>query len=497
MLLNIEKLNKSFPGVRALAGINYDLREGEIHSLVGENGAGKSTLIEIISGKYKPDSGAITINGKHFHYLTPAKSIEQGIATVHQHDQLASAVTVAENIYMGCLPTGKLGFFNIQQCISQAEKLLASFGLQLDASRFAAKLSPVERRIVSIAKALSIEVRILILDEPTAALGANETNVLFKAIKKITKQGIGVIYISHYLDEVLEISDRITVLRDGSSIATYNASETDKEQVVSEMVGRNVGHFYMRPRHETREIIFEVNNLSGQGGIKTTSFNIREGEIFGIGGLVGSGRSELARLIFGVAIRDTGSILYKGEDITPKTPMQAIKNGIGFLSEDRKELGLVLGRSVKENTTLVSMNIKKPVFLNLAEERRQVSEIVSNLNIKTVSIEQIVINLSGGNQQKVALGKWLLSDSNILIFDDPTVGIDVGAKQEIYTLMDKMARKGKVVIMISSDIPELLTMSDRIGLMRKGQMVKILSHEEATQEKILQYITGLENEYNY
>jgi ribose transport system ATP-binding protein len=490
-VLNVEKMDKSFPGVQALDSIDFDLKSGEIHCLVGENGAGKSTFIEILAGKYRPDDGTIHIGDKEFHSLTPPQAIEQGIQTTHQEDHLAMGVSAAENILMGHLPGSGLGLFKLKGCIAEAQKLINSLSLSLDVSKRADQLTPVEQRIVCIARAFSRTTRILILDEPTAALGADETAVLLSMIKEIRDKGIAIIYITHYINEVFEIADRITIFKDGKKVATHERSATNKEEVISEMVGRKVGSIYSRPEHTLGETVLQLKELSQEGVFNNISFDLKEGEIFGIGGLIGSGRTELMRTIFGLDKRDNGDIFYNGIKVDPSNPKQAIVKGFGFLTEDRKKSGLIMGRPVKENINIVNLSIKKPVFLNLPEEERRVLEIVDKLRIATPSVDQLVMNLSGGNQQKVVLSKWLLSGSTILIFDEPTIGVDVGAKAEIYALMHELTQSGKSIIMISSDIIELLTLSDRIGIMRRGEMVKILEQADMSEETILQYITGV------
>ena len=491
-ILQVDNLRKSFPGVLALDSIDFDLRRGEIHCLVGENGAGKSTFIEILSGKYRPDSGAIRLGHEEFHYFTPHQSIARGIQTTHQEDHLAMGVTAAENIFMGHLPKGRGGFFRLKECVRLAQALIDSLSLNVDVSKGAHELSPVEQRIVCIARALSRDTQILILDEPTAALGAEETAILLSMIKSIRDKGIGIIYITHYINEVFEVADRITIFKDGLKVGTHNRGETNKEHVISEMVGREFGSIYTRPDHEVGEVVLTVDGLQTRGVLNDISFTLRAGEILGIGGLIGSGRTELVRTIFGLDRKDAGEVTYKGRKINPSNPMQAIVEGFGFLTEDRKGSGLVMGRPVRENINIVNLNVNKPVFLNLPEEEKKVMEIVKKLRIITPGIDQLVMNLSGGNQQKVVLSKWLLSGAVLLIFDEPTIGVDVGAKVEIYALMHELTKAGKSIIMISSDIPELLALSDRIGIMRNGTLVKILeTPDEMNGEIILQYITGV------
>ena len=490
-LLRIRALDKVFPGVHALDSVDFDLEAGEIHCLVGENGAGKSTLVEILSGSYRPDGGEINVNGEAHAFLTPTRALALGIDTVHQEDQLVTSITAAENIFMGHLPGGPAGLYNGRRCTEDARRLIDSLGLHLDPSLVVEKLSPVERKTVCIAKALSRRVRILILDEPSATLGLKETRILLDVVRNVRAQGIGIIYISHFINEIFEIADRITVFKDGRRVATHRVSEVTKDQVIHEMVGRRTAQVYVRPAHAVGEPLLEVRGISRRGVVEEVSFTVRRGEIFGIGGLVGSGRTELAQILFGLAKRDAGSVVFQGRDVTPDTPLQAIRNGFGFLTEDRKGSGLVLRRSVQENIAVVDMTMRRPLVLNLASERGAARKMVEALSIATPSVDQLVMNLSGGNQQKVVLAKWMLGDADIVIFDEPTVGIDVGAKKEIYGLMHEMAEKGKVILMISSDLPELIALSDRIGIMRRGRMVSILEGSDATEETVLKLATGV------
>ena len=493
-ILEIRELVKSFPGVQALKSVDFDLYGGEIHALVGENGAGKSTLVEILAGNYHHDSGSIVVGGEQVRELSPPRSLALGIQTVHQEDQLTNSVSAAENVYMGNLPATAVGLFHQRRCVTEAQGLVDSLGLALDVTRQVSSLSPVERKTVCIAKALSRQARVLILDEPTSTLGREETETLLKVVRRIREQGIGIVYISHFINEVFEIADRITVLKDGRKVATFPIGECTKEQVISAMVGRTTGHIFVRPEHRVGEVVFEVHGLTRRGAVEEVSFAVRQGEIFGLGGLVGSGRTELARLLFGLDRRDGGSVRLRGKEITAGNPIEAIQKGFGFLTEDRKETGLITRRPVRDNITIAELNVRRPLLLNLGSERRKAGQMVDALRIATPSIEQLVVNLSGGNQQKVVLARWMLSDVDVLIFDEPTIGIDVGAKKEIYELMHQMAERGKIIVMISSDLPELMALSDRIGIMRKGRLVKIVDRSATTEKALLQYATGVLDE---
>jgi ribose transport system ATP-binding protein len=493
LLLEVEGLSKTFPGVQALKKVDFSLHRGEIHCLVGENGAGKSTFIKILSGALVPDEGIIRVFGHSYTSLTPALAIKLGIQTVYQESILINTLSVAENIFLGQEWVTSRGFFHRAKTVEEARKLIESFGISLDPEELVGNLSRAERQIVGILKALSREAKILILDEPTASLSTMEKKNLFEILRKITRQGVGVIYISHHLEEVFEIGDRVTVLKDGAKVATHEVGKVGRDLLIQEMVGRPAELFYKREKPaflETYREILEVVDLRG-GVVKGVSFRVYAGEIFGIGGMMGSGRTELARLLFGLDRREGGKVFLNGKDITPHSPLDAMAKGICFITEDRQKDGLVLVRSVRENVTLASLNLGRKEILDLGEERRVVGELVAKLKIVTPHLEQEVINLSGGNQQKVVLAKWLLTNGKIYLFDEPTRGIDVGAKEEIYRLMADLAKAGKFVIMISSDMPELIALSDRVGVMCSGRMVKILEGKAVTEENILACALGV------
>ena len=493
-VLHIDKVSKAYPGVQALDTVDYDLYAGEVHGLVGENGAGKSTLIEILAGSIRPDSGDIVVDRDSFEHLDPGTSIELGIQTVHQGNQLVEALSVAENIFLYDLKTSNVGLFSLKDCIKETRVLMESLGIDIDPGRRIEQLTPVEKKIVSITKAFSRQARILILDEPTASLDEQGKEILFRVIKDFVAKDLSVIYISHNLGEVFEICNRVTVLKDGKKINTHKIEDIDVDSLISEMIGRSTSSFYHREQTSDADREgdghLEVSAYSREGVVKNVSFKVRKGEIFGIGGMVGSGRTELARMIFGLDQRDSGTLLYNGKDISPDSPYEAIKNGIGLLTEDRANTGLVLDRPIYENISLVELGKKFLVMLDLPDERKQTGKISERLNIVTPSLNQMVRNLSGGNQQKVVLAKWLFANTDIVIFDEPTVGIDVGAKSEIYNLMHELAEAGKILIMISSDTPELTSISDRVGIMRAGELVKILEREEISEENVLKHSIG-------
>jgi len=494
-ILDIKGVTKKFPGVIALNNINFDLYEREIHCLVGENGAGKSTFIKILSGAYRPDEGEIWLFNKKYLYLTPSIAINLGVQTAYQESILVETLTVAENLFLGNEITKKYGFFDFKKTLTQAGNSLKSFGIDIDPAEYVENLSTAEKQIVSIVKALSRNTKILILDEPTASLSSEEVKLLHGVLKKIAKNGVSVIYISHHLEEVFEIGNRITVFKDGKKINTHLGKDVDHDILIKEMVGRPASLFYKREKivltSEDRHIL-NVDSFTRKGIVKNVSFSVKSGEIFGIGGMVGSGRTELVRMMFGLDRRDDGRMLLDNSDITPNSPLDAIKKGISLITEDRQKSGLVLMRPVKENITLAKMNVTSGFFINPRKEDKIIYDIIKRLRIMTPTIDQPVMFLSGGNQQKVVLAKWLFTNSDIFIFDEPTRGIDVGSKEEIYKLMVELAKKGKIIIMVSSDMPELIAMSDRVGIMRNGEMITILKKEEITEEKILSYSIGVD-----
>ncbi|MBN1834981.1 MAG: sugar ABC transporter ATP-binding protein [Spirochaetales bacterium] len=492
-ILEITNLSKSFPGVQALQGVDYDLHAGEIHCLVGENGAGKSTFIKILSGAISPDSGTIRIFGQEHVTLTPHLAIELGIQTVYQESILVGTLSVAENIYLGHERVGRLRQFDKRATIRDASALLDSLNITIDPRAVVETLSTAERQIVGIVKALSKDARILILDEPTASLSGRETQMLLELLREIVRKEVGIIYISHHLEEVFEIGDRITVLKDGRKVSTHGGL-IDQGELIREMVGRSADLFYTReevqPAGPERHVL-EIRDYSRGRVVRNVSFRVESGEIFGIGGMVGSGRTELVRMLFGLDRRDSGRLVYDGRDITPETPLQAIRRGICLITEDRQKTGLILVRSVKENIASAKLNATPGVLLDLKAEEREIRALVRQLRVMTPSIEQEVRNLSGGNQQKVVLAKWLLTNADVFLFDEPTRGIDIGAKEEIYRLMTDLARQNKIIIMVSSDMPELTAMSDRIGVMRDGGLTAVLSKGEISEESVLSHSIGV------
>ena len=453
-----------------------------------------------------PDSGTIIIGGQEFAALDPSRSIELGVQTVHQDNQLVDELSVAENIYLYNLPQLGPGFVSQRKSIAASEELLQQLGIDVSPRKKMKELTFIERKLVSIAKAFSRSARILILDEPTASLDEKGRKVLFNIIRRHTRKGLSVIYISHNLGEIFEVCHRVTVMVDGRKVDTSHVKDVTMNDVVHRMIGRSTAALYSRRKKPAKgvkktatkprkaPVLLSVDDFHREGVVEHVSFEVRPGEIFGLGGLVGSGRSELARMIFGLDRKDSGRLLLRGQDITPLSPYDAIQKGVGFLTEDRKTTGLVLKRPVSENITHARFAKSAGLFMNLGRERADTEELSRKLDIKTPTVAQKVVNLSGGNQQKVVLGKWLYAGSEVLIFDEPTVGIDIGAKSEIYRMMDELARQGKAVIMISSDTPELVAVSDRVGVMRNGRLATVLEGRRATEENVLRFALGVDEE---
>ncbi len=494
-VLEARGISKSYPGVQALDAVDFDLRAGEVHALVGQNGAGKSTFIEIVAGSLQPDAGRFTVGGNGVPRLDPSRSIELGIQTVHQENQLVEELSVAENIYLYNLPRGGFGFVDRGAAAKTATALLSGLGITIDPNRKLSGLTFIEKKLVSIAKAYSRQARILILDEPTASLDEKGRDILFGLIRRSTASGLGVIYISHNLGEIFEVCDRVTVFKDGRLVSTAAVRDTDMGAIVRQMIGRSSSSLYARTRAclaEDCPVVLEIDGYARAGVVENASFDVRAGEIFGIAGLVGAGRTELARMIFGLDPKDAGALRFKGKDLTPTDPADAIRKGIGYLTEDRKGDGLVLGRPVSENITLVKLARDRQAVMNLAREHADSDRLVRQMEIRTPSIAQLVVNLSGGNQQKVVLAKWLHAGAEVLIFDEPTVGVDVGAKAEIYRMMEALAAQGKAIVMISSDNPELIGVCDRVAVMRGGRIVATLEGGSITEEQILRHSMGVE-----
>ena len=493
VLVLMEGIEKTFPGVHALSQCQFELRSGEVHALVGENGAGKSTLMKVLAGVYSKDAGRILYKGKEVEIHNPRAAQHLGISMIHQELNLMPHLTVAQNMFIGREPRQSVRFMLDEKAINtQAEQVFAMMRLNLDPRAKVADLSVAKQQMVEIAKALSFNAEVLIMDEPTAALTDTEIDELFRIIRDLRAKGVGVVHISHRLEELKQISDRITVMRDGKYIDTVPTKEASIDQIIGMMVGRTIFESTPEvPEHPSEEVVLEVKHLNRGNVIKDVSFQLKKGEILGFSGLVGAGRTEVARAVFGADPIDSGEIYVQGTKVHIGSPNDAVRHGIGYLSEDRKRYGLALGMDVEENTVLAAFKkfIGALGRVNRSKTRATAEQYVKMLAIKTPSIQQKVRNLSGGNQQKVIIGKWLTADTNILIFDEPTRGIDVGAKSEIYHLLNNLAQQGKSIIMISSELPEVLRMSHRVVVMCEGRITGELNIADATQEKIMQYAT--------
>jgi ribose transport system ATP-binding protein len=492
LLLQAKGVGKSFPGVRALQDMHIELRRGEVLALVGENGAGKSTLMKLLSGIYTPDEGEFFLEGKPLQVSGPRDALEQGISIIHQEFNLMPDLTVAQNIFIGREPRAGRFFLGERALEAQAAELLDRLHMPLEPGQRVGDLTVAKQQMVEIAKALSYEPRILIMDEPTAALNDAEVRVLHDLIRRFRRPDTGVIYISHRMDELKAISDRITVIRDGRYIDTLDTATTSMPEVISRMVGREiVGGLGPDGVRDDRPVVLSVRDLSTKELLKDVSFDLREGEILGFAGLMGAGRTEVARALVGADPVESGTVELRGKPVRITSPAEAARHRIGYLSEDRKHLGLLLDQDVNANIGLSSIRERFQTwgFVKDKAMRARSREVVDSLRIRTPSIEQTAKFLSGGNQQKVVIAKWLVKDCDILIFDEPTRGIDVGAKEEIYRLLNDLAAQGKSIIMISSELPEVLRMSHRVVVMSEGRVTGQLDAAEATQESVMHFAT--------
>lgn len=495
ILLQLTDIHKSFPGVKALAGVNLTVRAGRVMALIGENGAGKSTLMKVLTGIYKKDAGEIIYLGQSVNFNKPKASQEAGIGIIHQELNLIPQLTIGENIFLGREFVNKLGCIDWKKTYEEADKLLTELHLSYDSRRLISDLSIGEQQMVEIAKVLSFHSKVIIMDEPTDALTDTETASLFEVINKLKKQNCGVVYISHRLKEIFDICDDVTVLRDGQFVGEKPVNELDEDTLIEMMVGRKLQEQYPRIKRELGEITLEVKNLSGLG-VNDVSFKLHEGEILGISGLMGSGRTELMKMIYGANPAKSGEIVLNGNKIKTRSPHDGLMNGIVYISEDRKKDGLILGMSVKDNMSLNALSYFVNQFkqLRLNDEKQTVDDFVGLFNIKTPSIHQIIGFLSGGNQQKVAIAKGLMTRPKVLILDEPTRGVDVGAKKEIYQLINQFKQQGLSVILVSSDMPEVLGMSDRILVMYEGKLTGHFAISDATQEKLMAAAVGKKQE---
>jgi ribose transport system ATP-binding protein len=495
-LIEVEGVSKSFPGVRALSNVHFELMPGEVHALMGENGAGKSTLMKILAGVYTRDGGKILLEGREVAFANPREAQAAGVGIIHQELQLMNHLTVAQNIFIGREPKRAFGLLLDEDRLNrEAAALLTHLNLALDPRTVVDDLTVAKQQMVEIAKSFSHNSRVLIMDEPTAALNNAEIAELFKMIRDFKSRGVGIIYISHKIDELKQISDRVTVLRDGEYVGTVPTVATSIETIISMMVGRTLTDVARDATRKPRdEVALEVKGLNCGVLVKNVSFSLRRGEILGFAGLMGAGRTEVARAIFGADRLQSGEILVRGKKIVVRTPKGAVSAGIGYLSEDRKRFGLAVGMDVASNVVMANLArfLSFGFFLRERAIFAEAEKFVKLLGIRTPSLTQEVRLLSGGNQQKVVVAKWLARDCDVLFFDEPTRGIDVGAKAEIYKLLRELAGEGKAIVMISSELPEILRMSDRIVVMCEGRITGELMPEEATQERIMQLATQRE-----
>lgn len=487
-ILQMLGVNKSFAGVRVLRDVDFDLQKGEVHAVVGENGAGKSTLMKIAAGIYRMDSGQIIWKGEPVEITSPHESLRLGISMVHQELTLAQHLSVAENLYLGREPLRQrqLGIINRRSLFERAAELLTENHFEIDPRATVLRLPIAQRQLVEIARALAADSEVIIMDEPTSSLSAMEAGEFFRVVRRLKAKGVSVIYISHRLEELHEVADRITILRDGQKVITAPFASMKMTEIIRHMVGRELSAMFPEKEARVGEEILRVENLSRAGVLHDISFSLRAGEILGVAGLVGAGRTELARALFGLDRIDSGKVIVLGKELPPTSPSRAIAAGMAYLTEDRKVTGLALGLDISANVTLA--NLKRLVSfgrINLREERKVGRQYVTRLRIVTPSVRQKVLRLSGGNQQKVAIAKWLFAQSKVIVFDEPTRGIDIAAKRDVFDLFVELTRMRAGILMISSELPEILGMSDRILVMRRGRIVGELDPRRTDQEEIL------------
>ncbi len=486
-VLKIKNITKTFPGVKALNSVSFNVNKGEVHAFVGENGAGKSTLMKILYGNFKADSGAIIIEGKEVKITSPLDAQKYGISIIFQELNLIPTLSIAENIFLG-----RLDLFTENRKINwkkmniEAKKALSKVGLDLNPKKLISDLSVAEKQMVEICKSLTFDLKVLLMDEPSSSLSQRELDILFSIIKQLKQQGITIIYISHRMEEIFEICDMVTVIRDGCIIGTQPIAQLTRDNIVKMMVGREITTAFPKMAHNPTEELLRVENFSRKGVVEKASFSVRRGEVLGIAGLVGAGRTELCRMIFGADYKDSGKTYIKGKEVQINSPSDAIKSGIAYLTEDRKTQGLILNFTVAMNITMVNLSsIMLHKVINHKLEKRIVDNQIKQLKIKTPSRNQKVNYLSGGNQQKIVVSKWMNTDVELFIFDEPTRGIDVGAKYEIYLLINELISRGKSVVLISSELPEVLALSNRIVVMHNGQITGELSGDEISVESVI------------
>ncbi|MFD2762096.1 sugar ABC transporter ATP-binding protein [Lentibacillus juripiscarius] len=491
--IDMQGITKAFSGNQVLKKVDLSIEQGEVHALVGENGAGKSTLIKILTGIHKRDGGTVKLNGKEVHFSHPKEAEQEGIMVIHQELNIIPHLTVAENMFLGKdITYGKSGILNKKEMKKQCTDYLRKLGVSnIDPDEVAGDLSVGKQQMIEIARAISTNAELIVMDEPTAALTDREIENLFEVVESLKSQGVAIIYISHRMEEIFQICDRITVLRDGQYIGTESIDSLDFESIVKMMVGRELGERFPERKHTAGDVIFEVNDLARKGQFHDIHFSVREGEILGVAGLMGAGRSEIMETIFGYAKKQRGSVRLNGEELTIRHPSDAIKAGIGFITEDRKSKGLLTEFSIRDNIALTNLkSVSSNGVIASKREQQLVQELMDRLGVKATGSGQETKSLSGGNQQKVVIAKWLGIRPKLLILDEPTRGVDVGAKKEIYSIMNELTESGVAIIMVSSELPEILGVSDQIMVIHEGTVAGILNREEADQEKIMAAAAG-------
>ncbi len=493
-ILKMNEIKKEFSGVYALSGITFDLYRGEIHCLVGENGAGKSTLMKVLSGAYRPTSGSIEVEGKSYETLTPNLSKELGINIVYQENDLVASMNVVENIYVGNEKANRFGFVKFKEMLEETKRQIEELGIQMNPLTKIENLSVSDQQFVKILKALSVEPKVLIMDEPTSMFNVEDAAKVLKLTKTISEKGISIIYISHFLNEIQQIADRVTVIRDGAVVNTYQNKTRDIPiaTITTDMVGRPVDTFYQKEKQPIGEVLLEVKDLQLKKDSPKISFQVREGEIVGFAGMVGAGRTEIVRALTGADSKYGGEIRIHGRKVEIRNPRDGIREGFAHITEDRQQMGLMLHNSVLENVTIIGLRDKiKGFFIQIKKFPPYVEKLINDLRVKTPSLWTEAVYLSGGNQQKVVLAKWLFIEQEIYIFDEPTRGIDINAKAEFYKQMSRLTKQGKCIIMVSSDMPELISMSDRVLVIRDGGIDGELAGEDITEQNIIKQALGV------
>lgn len=491
MRIEIRGIDKSFGSNQVLKQAGFTLESGEVHALMGENGAGKSTLMKILTGVYTKDAGTVLVDGKEVNYKNPQEAEKAGIVFIYQELNVMFDLTVEENLFMGKEIHGKFGICDKKAMQKKAQEALNILGVNISPKTVMAELSVGQQQMVEICKALMADAKVIIMDEPTAALTQSETVALFKVIESLRKKGVSMVYISHRMEEIFELCDRITVLRDGSYIGVKNIPETNMNEIVKMMIGREIGERYPSRNVKIGKEVLKVKELTRKGTFHDVNFSVRAGEVLGVSGLMGAGRTEIMQAIFGNLSYESGTIEIDGKEVKISNPRQAMEHGIGFITEDRKTEGLMLDKSIRENISLCNLRrISKSSVISREAEKNMVAEAIKDLHIKCFGSYHECNNLSGGNQQKVVLAKWILTNPKILILDEPTRGVDIGAKKEIYSIINKLAAQGVAIIMVSSELPEVLGMSDNIMVVREGEVRGIISYEEANQERVMTLATG-------